>query len=161
MERHLKPECSDLGCLLWSVREYILKKPMFRCFGHKKRIAIFVKIAILIWSECPRSNQLCPVCGARNFPLGRCPRKIPTAAQTRAPFLCHRQRSRTFPLVPSWYGHERSPGLMNHYGKRRGSAKSRPSSFGRSDWTRTSGLLVPNQAHYQTVPHPEMFLLKN
>ena len=27
---------------------------------------------------------------------------------------------------------------------------------GRSDWTGTSGLLVPNQAHYQTVPHPEM-----
>lgn len=25
---------------------------------------------------------------------------------------------------------------------------------GRSDWTRTSGLLVPNQAHYQAVPHP-------
>ena len=26
---------------------------------------------------------------------------------------------------------------------------------GRSDRIRTCGLLVPNQAHYQTVPHPE------
>ena len=30
---------------------------------------------------------------------------------------------------------------------------------GRSDWTRTSGLLVPNQAHYQAVPHPVIFSL--
>ena len=28
--------------------------------------------------------------------------------------------------------------------------------FGRSDRIRTCGLLVPNQAHYQAVPHPEM-----
>lgn len=27
---------------------------------------------------------------------------------------------------------------------------------GRSDWTRTSGLLVPNQAHYQAVQHPDI-----
>ena len=27
-------------------------------------------------------------------------------------------------------------------------------SFGRSDWIRTSGLLVPNQALYRTEPHP-------
>ena len=27
--------------------------------------------------------------------------------------------------------------------------------IGRSDRIRTCGLLVPNQAHYQTVPHPE------
>ena len=26
--------------------------------------------------------------------------------------------------------------------------------YGRSDRIRTCGLLVPNQAHYQTVPHP-------
>ena len=26
--------------------------------------------------------------------------------------------------------------------------------YGRSDWIRTSGLLVPNQALYQTEPHP-------
>ena len=30
---------------------------------------------------------------------------------------------------------------------------------GRSDWTRTSGLLVPNQAHYQAVPHPGFTVL--
>lgn len=28
--------------------------------------------------------------------------------------------------------------------------------YGRSDRIRTCGLLVPNQAHYQTVPHPEI-----
>ena len=28
--------------------------------------------------------------------------------------------------------------------------------FGRSDGIRTHGLLVPNQAHYQTVPHPDI-----
>ncbi len=28
--------------------------------------------------------------------------------------------------------------------------------FGPSDWILTSGLLVPNQAHYQAVPHPDM-----
>ena len=28
---------------------------------------------------------------------------------------------------------------------------------GRSDWIRTSGLLVPNQAHYQAVLHPVIF----
>ena len=27
----------------------------------------------------------------------------------------------------------------------------------RSDWIRTSGLLVPNQALYQTEPHPDSF----
>ena len=27
---------------------------------------------------------------------------------------------------------------------------------GRSDRIRTCGLLVPNQAHYQTVPHPDL-----
>ena len=32
------------------------------------------------------------------------------------------------------------------------------SFFGRSDRIRTCGLLVPNQAHYQTVPHPDLFL---
>ena len=31
------------------------------------------------------------------------------------------------------------------------------SYFGRSDRIRTCGLLVPNQAHYQTVPHPVVF----
>ena len=31
--------------------------------------------------------------------------------------------------------------------------------FGRSDGIRTHDLLVPNQAHYQTVPHPEILNL--
>ena len=29
-------------------------------------------------------------------------------------------------------------------------------NIGRSDRIRTCGLLVPNQAHYQTVPHPDV-----
>ena len=29
--------------------------------------------------------------------------------------------------------------------------------YGRSDGIRTHDLLVPNQAHYQTVPHPEIY----
>ena len=28
--------------------------------------------------------------------------------------------------------------------------------YGRSDGIRTHDLLVPNQAHYQAVPHPEI-----
>ena len=31
--------------------------------------------------------------------------------------------------------------------------------IGRSDRIRTCGLLVPNQAHYQTVPHPDELYL--
>ena len=34
-------------------------------------------------------------------------------------------------------------------------------SIGRSDKIRTCDLLVPNQAHYQTVPHPVLLLPKN
>ena len=30
---------------------------------------------------------------------------------------------------------------------------------GRSGGTRTRGLLVPNQAHYQTVPHPDSLII--
>ena len=32
--------------------------------------------------------------------------------------------------------------------------------YGRSDWIRTSGLLVPNQALYQTEPHPVFHALE-
>ena len=32
-------------------------------------------------------------------------------------------------------------------------------SFGPSDWIRTSGLLNPIQARYQTSPHPDIHLL--
>ena len=34
--------------------------------------------------------------------------------------------------------------------------KAKPIHFGPSDWIRTSGLLNPIQARYQTSPHPEM-----
>ena len=32
-------------------------------------------------------------------------------------------------------------------------------AFGPSDWIRTSGLLNPIQARYQTSPHPDIHLL--
>ena len=32
--------------------------------------------------------------------------------------------------------------------------------YGRSDWIRTSGLLVPNQALYQTEPHPDCYIIQ-
>ena len=35
------------------------------------------------------------------------------------------------------------------------SARHPRNFYGRSDWIRTSGLLVPNQALYQTEPHPD------
>ena len=33
-------------------------------------------------------------------------------------------------------------------------------TFGPSDWSRTSGLLNPIQARYQTAPHPVVFQLR-
>ena len=65
----------------------------------------------------------------------------------------------------------RSDGILNHYtnsqanlvvdlngtahfNQNKTGGKSLPFCFGRSDGIRTHDLLVPNQAHYQTVPHP-------
>ena len=44
--------------------------------------------------------------------------------------------------------------------KKRGNL-SRFLSFGPSDWIRTSGLLNPIQARYQTSPHPDIVLLSD
>ncbi len=50
--------------------------------------------------------------------------------------------------------------IGSHSRKKAPQEKNLRGFFGRSDWIRTSGLLVPNQALYQTEPHP-VLTLKN
>ena len=48
--------------------------------------------------------------------------------------------------------------LKNHYKQKKGTAFAVPR--GRDDRIRTCGILVPNQALYQTEPHPVAFSLE-
>ncbi len=60
------------------------------------------------------------------------------------------------PLVPNRFGNKEAAGRLLRFGIKTGAPKGAPCFYGRSDRIRTCGLLVPNQAHYQAVPHPDL-----
>ena len=70
----------------------------------------------------------------------------------------HRRRSPLQLLVPNWFGTARSRKLefLLAIMKKTAVTKVTTVFYGRSERIRTSGLLVPNQALYQTEPHPEI-----
>ena len=81
-------------------------------------------------------SLLCGVSRRENAPPGR------FRLLTLGPESVRAQRSRRSALA-LWH-------------KNRGHLLVPPCFYGRSDRIRTCGLLVPNQAHYQAVPHPDL-----
>ena len=62
---------------------------------------------------------------------------------------------RSFTLGPELVRNRRSHRVQHYNSDRKKAGTQVPLLFcGRSDRIRTCGLLVPNQAHYQAVPHP-------
>ena len=71
----------------------------------------------------------------------------------------HRAFFACLPLVRMVRDRQEAAGSESSIANKKATGRQMPPRcfFGRSDWTRTSGLLVPNQAHYQAVPHPVVF----
>ena len=62
-------------------------------------------------------------------------------------------------LAPShWFGTAKGGKFDFFLNQKQQGSFCYPVAFGRSEKIRTSGLLVPNQALYQTEPHPDIII---
>ena len=96
------------------------------------------------------------VATASDTPL-RCPFAPPAVSATGGAVGAHPGPSRWLGTIKEAAG---ANPIVSEDIKQDASCRTRPVLYGRSDWIRTSGLLVPNQALYRTEPHPDLFCLR-